>query len=40
MVEEGMISSNDSIDESFNGDNKDNNSTKPNEREKNNFEEM
>ncbi len=40
MVKEGMISSNDSIDESFNEYKKDNNSTKPNEREKANIEEM
>jgi hypothetical protein len=40
MVEEGMISSNHSIDESFDGNNKDYNSTKPNEREKGNLKEM
>lgn len=38
MVEEWMIDSNDYIDESFDGDNKYNNSTKPNEREKGNLE--
>jgi hypothetical protein len=38
MVEERMIDSNDYIDESFDGDNKYNNSTKPNEKEKGNLE--